>query len=429
MFFSSFIWYNRFKREGEELKRVFTCKLGIDQDYHDVIKDIMIHSSKFYNMTLYEQKNGNFLSQNDYYHLFREHFRCDYLQKHTYIHSIKMAMKDVKSFYALLDMYRKDTENNQKPRFPRFKHEGHLPRATFLKTAIRIRDSKLLLSIGKKIKSEQNLKHIEIALPQEVYSFVSDKNVKMITLDKCVASKYEVKFVYEEKLVALKKKGDIMSIDLGVSNLAAITFMSSTDQILVDGNVVKSKIATFNKSIGVLQSKQMKCVGSENFDLTKKMKKIMSKRKGVIDYYIHTASKRIVDIAESHDVKTIVVGDFKGIKNENKIKYFVQIPHTRLKEQIIYKARIRGIGVILQEESYTSSVSAVDLEEVSKVYADKSRRIERGLFKTSYGYMNADINGSLNILRKYIGYKNIPRLIVSIRDKGFRENPIRLLIS
>jgi len=87
-----------------------------------------------------------------------------------------MAMKDVKSFYALLDLYKKDPENNPKPRFPRFKQEHYLAKSTFLKTAIRIRDSKLFLSVGKKVKSEQNLKHIEIELPQEVYSFVSYKN-------------------------------------------------------------------------------------------------------------------------------------------------------------------------------------------------------------------------------------------------------------
>jgi len=94
-----------------------------------------------------------------------------------------------------------------------------------------------------------------------------------------------------------------------------------------DGNVMKSKIATFNKSIGILQSKHMKCVESEEFAATRKMKKLMCKRQGVVDYYIHTSSKRILDIAESHDVSTIVIGDFKGIKSENKSKYFVQIPH------------------------------------------------------------------------------------------------------
>ncbi|WP_076175531.1 hypothetical protein [Clostridium botulinum] len=54
----------------------------------------------------------------------------------------------------------------------------------------------------------------------------------------------------------------------------------------------------------------------------------------------------------------------------------------------------------MQEESYTSGCSAIDIEPVTKKYYNKSRRITRGLFKSGYGILNADINGSLNILRK-----------------------------
>ena len=94
----------------------------------------------------------------------------------------------------------------------------------------------------------------------------------------------------------------------------------------------------------------------------------------------------------------------------------------------MYKAKLEGIDTVMQNEAYTSSVSSVDLESVNKIHSDKRRRIVRGLFKTSYGLMNSDINGSLNILRKYVSEKNIPRLILEVRDKGFRENPIRLLV-
>jgi IS605 OrfB family transposase len=153
----------------------------------------------------------------------------------------------------------------------------------------------------------------------------------------------------------------------------------------------------------------------------------MNKRKGIVDYHIHKASRMIVNLAIEHDVKTIVIGDFKGIKQKNKIKYFVQIPHWTLKHQIKYKARKEGIRVIIREESYTSSVSSVDLEPVNEDYSNKSRRVVRGLFKSSFGYINSDINGSLNILRKSIHEKNIPRLIELVRDKGFRDNPIRFL--
>ena len=45
-----------------------------------------------------------------------------------------------------------------------------------------------------------------------------------------------------------------------------------------------------------------------------------------------------VNLAIAHEVNRIVIGDFKSIKLENKMKYFVQIPHSKLIEQIKYKA-------------------------------------------------------------------------------------------
>lgn len=67
-----------------------------------------------------------------------------------------------------------------------------------------------------------------------------------------------------------------------------------------------------------------------------------------------------------------------------------------------------------------TSCEMIDKERVSTV-SKTSDKIE-------FGSINSDINGSLNILRKYAKDKNIPRLITEVRDKGFRENPIRLSV-
>ena len=76
-----------------------------------------------------------------------------------------------------------------------------------------------------------------------------------------------------------------------------------------------------------------------------------------------------------------------------------------------YKCQLVGINFVVSEESYTSLCSFVDYEEIC--YHDKylGKRLERGLFKTSLGLLiNADVNGSLNIGRKYLesvgGYSN-----------------------
>jgi putative transposase len=69
-----------------------------------------------------------------------------------------------------------------------------------------------------------------------------------------------------------------------------------------------------------------------------------------------------------------------------------------------YKGELVGINTIVQEESYTSKCDALALESIEKHEKYLGRRVKRGLFKSSTDrYINADIGGSLNILRKVIG--------------------------
>ena len=70
---------------------------------------------------------------------------------------------------------------------------------------------------------------------------------------------------------------------------------------------------------------------------------------------------------------------------------------------LIYKCALVGIAVTTNEESYTSKCSFLDNEEVCKHAEYKGERVKRGLFRASNGRLiNADVNGALNILRKYL---------------------------
>ena len=61
---------------------------------------------------------------------------------------------------------------------------------------------------------------------------------------------------------------------------------------------------------------------------------------------------------------------------------------------------------------------------------DKSRRIVRGLFRSNKGILvNSDVNGSLNILRKYVKNKCIPKLIQSVMDNGGLNTPLRIRVA
>jgi putative transposase len=87
--------------------------------------------------------------------------------------------------------------------------------------------------------------------------------------------------------------------------------------------------------------------------------------------------------------------------NKKVNQTFVQIPFTRLIQMITYKAEECGISVITTEESYTSGTSFLDHELPVREFYNKKRRIHRGLFRSNSGHLiNADVNGSLQIMKK-----------------------------
>ncbi len=112
---------------------------------------------------------------------------------------------------------------------------------------------------------------------------------------------------------------------------------------------------------------------------------------------------------ELYRIGTLVVGKNKEWKQEVNIgsknnQSFTMIPHARFIDLITYKFESVGGIVKLVNEAYTSKCSALDLEPICKQTEYKGKRVKRGLFKSSKGVMiNADINGSLNILRKVCG--------------------------
>jgi putative transposase len=91
----------------------------------------------------------------------------------------------------------------------------------------------------------------------------------------------------------------------------------------------------------------------------------------------------------------------------------------RFIEMLQYKAEELGIEIILTEESYTSGTSFVDGETPSKSNYNKSRRIQRGLFRVNDGsFINADVNGSFQIMKKVIPNEEI------LWDRGCAYQPI-----
>lgn len=236
-----------------------------------------------------------------------------------------------------------------------------------------------------------------------------------------------VNFIYKKQEKELKKDNwKYIGIDLGVDNLATCT-SNVLQSFIIDGKKVKHINQFYNKKIGEVKSELKK---KNNKEKSHKTRQLTLKRNNKIDDYFHKASRYIINQAVSNDVRTIIVGHNKNWKQEVNIgkinnQKFVQIPFDKLIHQLKYKGSLEGISVIEVEESYTSKCSFIDNEIIDKHETYVGNRVKRGLFQNSKSLINADINGSFNIMRKALKCNSDA---VMPTDVGFVYNPIKVYL-
>ena len=242
---------------------------------------------------------------------------------------------------------------------------------------------------------------------------------------------YMVEVVYAQVETQADVDPSLMaSVDIGVNNLVART-SNKVDFVprLVNGRPIKSVNQFYNKRRAELQAK----MGSDTA-FTARMERATMKRTRRIDHYLHTASKRIIDLLVSERIGTLIIGKNPLWKQDPTMRkkdaqHFVQLPHARFIDMLCYKATLVGIQVIIQEESYTSKASFLDNDPIptyGKVKDERiflGKRVKRGLYQSRHGIrFNADVNGSYNILRKAS-----PNAIVQ-GSRGCAVHPVRLAV-
>ena len=205
-------------------------------------------------------------------------------------------------------------------------------------------------------------------------------------------------------------KGDnkrYCSIDLGVNNLC--TFTSNIGQsIIYNGRPLKSINQYYNKKKAKLQSEL-----EHTKRTSKRIRRITLRRNNKVKDYLHKVTSKIVDYMETNSIHILFIGKNAGWKEGINLgvkmnQIFVSIPYNRLIEMLQYKCKLKGFKVVLVNEAYTSKCSFLDNELVCKHKTYKGKRIKRGLFQTQKGIIiNADVNGSYNIMRLGLKQTNV----------------------
>ncbi|PMB38300.1 transposase, partial [Fischerella thermalis CCMEE 5205] len=174
----------------------------------------------------------------------------------------------------------------------------------------------------------------------------------------------------------------VAGIDLGVDNLVALTSnQPGFRPLLVNGRPLKSRNQYYNKLKAKLQSH---LTGVNR--TSRRIQSLTYHRNRYVENYLHNTSRLIVDLLLEKGIGTLVIGKNDGWKQEVNMgkqnnQKFVNIPHAKLISQIAYKCELVGIKVVIQEESYTSKTSALDLEPPCKQSEYAGQRVKRGLFK------------------------------------------------
>lgn len=188
------------------------------------------------------------------------------------------------------------------------------------------------------------------------------------------------------------------AIDLGINNLVVLS-SNVFSPVIINGRPLKSILQFYKKQSNELKSKLLE--GQNN---SKRLINIKKKKENKINNYLEKTSNFISKKMIDEDIDILVIGyidDWFDLKVEDKVRiteYFIDLITL-----INKKCSRNNIKAKLQEESYTSKNSFIDNEDIIYHKKYKGERIQRGKFESkNKDIINSDLNGSLNILNKYL---------------------------
>lgn len=394
-------------------KSIIIKKIYKKSKLYDECNELSIVTKQLYNVGLYELRqalfnNGEFLSPKIVYDRMKENENWANIPRKVSNQVWKQVTGNWSYWLKALKSYDKTPSKfTGKPKIPNYNtsknvvtyEKGALNTRGLDKGFIKLSKTNIILNV-KYIKGE--IKEAKI-IPKKNY--------------------FDVRVTYDEPIQDLNlDKTKYAGIDLGLNNIVSIaTNQVDIQPLLVNGRHIKSINQRWNKKTSKLKSLLPNNVYSSNL-----IHKLTEKRNNKIDHELHQVSRYVVNWLIKNDIGSLVIGKNDGWKNKSKMgkknnQNFIQVPHARLIDMIKYKFEQVGGIVYVTEESYTSKSSALDLDDIPK-YKDKvdikfsGKRVFRGLYETLSGYLiNADINGSLNIIRK-VAKNSIDDLVL---DKQF----------
>lgn len=389
-----------------------------------VLRELCHVSKDLYNQALYEIRQEYFRSKKhlNYYDVCKKLQGTEtysLLQAQVSQQTLKAVDENFKSFFGLI-------KKKLKARIPKYLDKDGFFKLTV--PTVSIKNDKIQLPYSRQYAKEHNKIYLKVP------NILKGKKVKQIwIIPRQNARFFEVQYIYKVEPKEKKSIKNVLAIDLGITNLCTCV-TTEGNSFIIDGRKLKSFNQWYNKETSRLNSIKDK---QKIKGYTKKLYRIATKRNNRVSDIVHKTCKYVVNYCVDNDIDTIVCGinkDFQRYSNLGKVnnQKFTQIPFGKIRNILNYLCELNGINFIEQEESYTSKASFWDRDEIpvfsseSKVNYDFSgKRVHRGLYHSKNGMLlNADLNGSLNILRK----SNVVSL-EALYSRGVLNPPLRIRVA
>lgn len=357
-----------------------------------------IRQSIFERNKFQEEEKPSVLSWIELVSQFRKEKQSDMLELPSKVSTniLKTLGSSISSYYQLLKCYH-DKSNlsvTSKPQLPRYLHK------TEGRSVVEFTNQTISKKRGLNGELILCPKDFNLVIPTKVKT---PKSVRIVPKLKS----FVIEVIYEVEVSPLKQTGNYAAIDLGIDNLASITFSDGTNPLVVKGAQLKSINQGYNRLIAKAKSKL-----PANQKTSQHIHRLWRNRKLKLQSELHKVTSFLSLYFDEMAIEKVFVGKNQGWKQEISLgkktnQTFTQIPFTTFISQLTYKCSARGIEVVEQEESYTSKASFVDQDEIptygkgNEKFAFSGKRVSRGMYRTKNGFLlNADVNGSYNILVK-----------------------------
>ena len=346
----------------------------------------------------YQEKirKEKYISQNDMIRVMNKtHDKIYYsaIKSHCSQQTVIAVEHAWRAWIAALKAYKKDPSKFLgRPRMPGYYKEGQLAPVYFTWNDVSM-SSKGDIYFRRAINGRK-----EIKLPFHT-NLTNLQQVRLVPKQ----GRIDVEIVYNIDVQPQFEldKTKAIGIDLGINNLMAITSNVEPISYLVNGRPIKSINQYFNKKLAQLKSK----LSEEGKYTSKATERLFFKREMKIKDYFHKVSRRIADLMLTNNIGTCYIGHNTRWKQECNLgkrnnQTFISIPYNILINMLRYKIEEIGGEVIELNESHTSKCSFLDNETIGHHDNYIGKRIKRGLFQSQNKLINADINGSLNIIKR-----------------------------